>query len=846
MRRVKSGQGNVSGSFVSHKMGFSIDFESHTLELPYIHMLEHDPAVVEYYGQPSQIPLNYQRIGGKRISFYSTPDFFVLRQNCAGWVEIKPDSRLAAMHEKDPARISRNSSGHWICPPANEYAARYGLGFELVTEAQIDTKLANNYELLSPYFSWQNPDPALPRKAESLLREYPGLSAAELREALDCPIDDVWGLIAKRLIYCDLSKYRLATPHKAPVYASERQAKFVKSSVEIPSYAGIQLVEGNTFLWNNIRHTILHINNQHVAIQSDAGSVTELSEAELVKLIRKGSLLPAPESMTQDRPANVAAGLFSQLSNQELQEIIMKQKMLAGEIEANYSSRTLQRYRAKIRQARLSGKPEIAGLAHSKRQRGNRNPKLPALVREEMAKFIEQHYKTNKAINVAATYQLFRNHCKGLNLIPPSEPTFYKAIKALPRYEVARARTGHRGAYESKEFYYYLSDECRRHGGWPFHYCHIDHTEADVELVDKETGLNLGRPWLSLLIDSFSRRVLAFVLIFDPPSYRTCMLLLRTCVERYSRFPQYVIIDGGKEFESIYFDSLLGLFHCHKKTRPPAEARFGAVLERHFGASNTRFFHNLAGNTKLTRTPRAVTKNFDPKRLAVWTLEDLHACLEKYLYEIYDQIPHPSLLQSPQSAFNAGIRNTGSGAPQLLPYDEGFKILTLPAARRGTCKIHPNKGIQLNYVNYWNELFRRSDLDGAKVEVRFDPYDISTVYAFVDKRWVKCSAWNSFITKGTTEKELELISTLFRKKRPLHNRNRHLHLEKYAEFLKDVTDQELHLQQRRDLALKSILQPGESGQKTNPSPTKSSAKPKQKASIAEEINLDNLTPLEPL
>ena len=42
-------------------------------------------------------------------------------------------------------------------------------------------------------------------------------------------------------------------------------------------------------------------------------------------------------------------------------------------------------------------------------------------------------------------------------------------------------------------------------------------------------------------------------------------MALRSCVQRFGRFPQAVVVDGGKEFHSIYFDTLLARYHCIKK-----------------------------------------------------------------------------------------------------------------------------------------------------------------------------------------------------------------------------------------------------------------------------------------
>jgi putative transposase len=124
-RRVRSAAGNVSGSFPSRKMGLTIQFESHTLELPYIQILENDPEVLEFYDQPEQIRLTYKHPNGKKVSFYSTPDFFVLRKASAVWIEVKPIDILQEWQKKTPARICQDQNGRWKCPPAIQYASQF-------------------------------------------------------------------------------------------------------------------------------------------------------------------------------------------------------------------------------------------------------------------------------------------------------------------------------------------------------------------------------------------------------------------------------------------------------------------------------------------------------------------------------------------------------------------------------------------------------------------------------------------------------------------------------------------------------------------------------------------------
>src|SRR6266704_4857276 len=79
-RRVGGGRQNVSGRYPSRKMGVTIQFESHRVELAGIYEMEHDAGVLEYYDQAIQIKLSYEGHGGKRMGVLHTPDFFVIRQ----------------------------------------------------------------------------------------------------------------------------------------------------------------------------------------------------------------------------------------------------------------------------------------------------------------------------------------------------------------------------------------------------------------------------------------------------------------------------------------------------------------------------------------------------------------------------------------------------------------------------------------------------------------------------------------------------------------------------------------------------------------------------------------------
>ena len=93
-----------------------------------------------------------------------------------------------------------------------------------------------------------------------------------------------------------------------------------------------------------------------------------------------------------------------------------------------------------------------------------------------------------------------------------------------------------RAAYPERPWYWELEYRTPRHGSRPFEIVHIDHTELDIEVCSSSTGELLGKPWVTFMMDAYSRRLLAVYLTFDPPSYRSVMMVLRICVQRFERF----------------------------------------------------------------------------------------------------------------------------------------------------------------------------------------------------------------------------------------------------------------------------------------------------------------------
>src|SRR6266699_2375298 len=339
-----------------------------------------------------------------------------------------------------------------------------------------------------------------------------------------------------------------------------------------------------------------------------------------------------------------------------------------------------------------------------------------------------------------------------------------------------------------------------RHGDRPWEIAHIDHTQLDIELLSS-LGKPLGRPWATFLVDAYSRRLLAVYLTFDPPSYRSVMMVLRVCVRRLGRLPQMLVVDGDKEFRSRCFEALLNSYACHKKYRPWAKPRYGSVIERLFGTANTEFVFNLVGNTQASKMARQMTKAIDPKQQAVWQLPDLYDFLCEWAYEVYDQQTHPALGQSPREAWESGLDLGGQREHRRIRYDDVFRILTLPGSPRETALVYRNHGIQFHYLLYWNDLLASPSVVGTKVPLRYDPFDISHVYAYVHNHWIECITPSYYgQLHGHSEREIALASA------ELRAQNQHSHVrtpidaKHLAEFLAKIEAHEaVLLQRQRDI-----------------------------------------------
>ena len=745
-RRVGGGNRAGCALYPSRKMGFGIQAESINCELIFIRQCEHDDNVLELYDQPGMIWLECKTAGGRPNPRCHYPDFLILARHWAGWVECKTENELARREQKGDQQFIRGDDGGWISPQGGDYAARFGLVYRVWTDSKVNWVEHRNLNYLESYFRDVrfNLDAVAKKEVLLAVKKREGVPVSERLKLLTvATVDTVNAMIAREDIYVDLGRAPLVKPEAVSVYSSCSVAEAFATSIvcaDVPlpiSKLRVTAQPGSRLSWGDTSYAVVNTQTDPLTIVSDQGIPAHISKEALERLVLQGEVTWLGGGGVPNADERVPEPLGSS-SPKDMEAAMRRYHVLfpsSGAPSVDASERSKRRWRSYFRQAHDSKGNGFWGLFDQSRARGNRRRKMMPDTLEATQRFIEEMYERPKQQKLREVHSMLAVHCEEHDIKPPSYATFRSEAKARNRATQVRKRQGERAAYQVESYNDKPQGQLPRHGDRPFEIAHLDHTEADIELIHSVTKENLGRPHVTMLTDAFSRRILAVYCTYDPPSAASCMMALVECVHRHNRLPESIVTDWGPEFGSIYYETLLAAYGITKKSRPPASPRYGSTAEKTFGTMNTQCVHNLQGNTQIMTDVRQVTASVDPKRLAVWTLADFDAALCEWAYSVYDQLSQSGLGMSPREAFRLGMEKYGDRPHTLIPFDQTFYYLTLPSTRKGVAKIDPQKGVKIHYIYYYCPAFGRPENAGKSVPVRYDPFDLNAAYAYIDHHW---------------------------------------------------------------------------------------------------------------
>ncbi|MEH2413298.1 Mu transposase C-terminal domain-containing protein [Nostoc sp.] len=260
------------------------------------------------------------------------------------------------------------------------------------------------------------------------------------------------------------------------------------------------------------------------------------------------------------------------------------------------------------------------------------------------------------------------------------------------------------------------------------HVWQCDHTRVDVLLVDKHGEL-LSRPWLTTVIDTYSRCIMGINLGFDAPSSGVVALALRHAIlpkqygfeyklhcewGTYGK-PEHFYTDGGKDFRSNHLSQIgaqLG-FVCHLRDRPSE----GGVVERPFKTLNDQLFSTLPGYTGSNVQERPE----DAEKDARLTLRELEQLLVRYIVDRYNQSIDARMGdQTRFERWEAGLPTV----PVPIP-ERDLDICLMKQSRR---TVQRGGCLQFQNLMYRGEYL--AGYAGETVNLRFDPRDITTILVY--------------------------------------------------------------------------------------------------------------------
>jgi putative transposase len=355
--------------------------------------------------------------------------------------------------------------------------------------------------------------------------------------------------------------------------------------------------------------------------------------------------------------------------------------------------------------------------------------RLPAEIEQKIDAAIEAVFKTRERPTVKKLRLELNRDCYAAGLRPPSRTAIQARISARSLREMVSAREGARAARQR-----FTPVRPGLRPASPLAIVQIDHTQVDLQIVDELSRAVIGRPWLTLVLDVFSRCVLGFYLSFDEPSAAVAALAIAQSVlpkaswleERglvlawaMCGIPTLVHLDNAPEFHSKALKRGCQQHGIRIQYRPPATPRFGGHIERLMGTLMTRI-HALPGSTSSNVVARG---DYPSEEKAILTLSEFERIFALEVLGPYHNEIHSTLNKTPAAAWAGGIAESGEG--REAPDPSTFVLDFLPFEER---KIR-REGIRLFNIMYFDgALGPLLDSADRKLRIKYDPRNLGAVF----------------------------------------------------------------------------------------------------------------------
>ena len=352
------------------------------------------------------------------------------------------------------------------------------------------------------------------------------------------------------------------------------------------------------------------------------------------------------------------------------------------------------------------------------------DPDVEAIVSHHFKDF----YATRRKPTKTRFWREVATDCRAQGLAPPSIRRLGRWLELKDQAKLMARREG-----KDKAERRYLATPGGLTANRPLDIVQIDHTKADVTVVDPVSRRPLGRPTLTVAIDVSTRMILGFHLSLEPPSLLSVALCLTHAVMDKSHWlaarglgtewtahgiPRAILVDNGAEFHAPAFKLACSEYQINLQHRPPGTPRYGGHIERLIGTMMGAV-HLLPGSHFSNIFERG---DLDVEAEAVMTLPEVEAWLALEITGSYHARVHNTLEAPPQAVWNQQLDTSASRMPADL---RQFLIDFLPSEQR----VLQRDGLHLFHIRYWSDALRwLMGQGGCKLTLKYDPRDLSRIF----------------------------------------------------------------------------------------------------------------------
>ena len=304
----------------------------------------------------------------------------------------------------------------------------------------------------------------------------------------------------------------------------------------------------------------------------------------------------------------------------------------------------------------------------------------------------------------------------------------------------------------------------------------IDHSPLKV-VVGTDAG-PIGQPWLTILIDYYSRLVVGFCLSFEPPSYAVLMESLRHAIlpktyltQRFPKvqgnwpccgLPEKLVCDRGPDLTSNDLEDAAFQLGIELDFNPPRTPHFKGTVESFFDGLNDQLSASLPGRTFRNWADRA---DYKPDEGPLLSYEALLEIIHIYLVDVYAIAKHPT---AEVSRLEMWQESAAVHSPTLPAAADDLLVLLAKHADRTLSA----RGIELGGMFYTSDdlMSLRAEMAAHNVNedrlsIRYNPWDLGEVWVLnpVDNHYLKATAVDPAM-KGMTAYQWRVLKRAIRQR----------------------------------------------------------------------------------